>query len=350
MVGYGETSGGAIVRELRASGHEVLVTPTRACATKNEHIHATYRDLAERDLRGVDCLFMYNTHHQFAAEIRRMLYERGLTGIVLAGYTHGSHWDPSDQIRANFPLLRFADLGNVMAMDTVFLVSQYMADTMADTIGRELGLRVRAEFLQKARVVGGTIDNQRLDAARVAEDAGVTIVFNHSASPAKRPAVFFLAAREVLAARPDTRVLVTRRFAPSAPGGPELYDLRRRYPDRIVLGDTMPTDDYFAWLWRSQIQVSTAFHESFGVSTVESIYAGCCSLLPPRGCYREITGEAGLYDERRLATVLLEHAADPAARRRVAVQQREAIQRYLPARVARRIADALAEARERLRA
>jgi glycosyltransferase involved in cell wall biosynthesis len=343
VVGYGATSGGAIVRELVRRGHTVDVTPRVPTATtKAGHAAQTYEELGRLDLKSYDCLFMYNTFHQFAAEVRRLMYESGATGTRLAAYTHGSHWDPSDIVRHDYPMLKFADLGNVFALDVVFLVSQYMLDVMCRTIEQELGPATAAAFRQRARVVGGTIDTERLDARRIDNAPSPSIIFNHSATPAKRPGMFFRVAAEVLADEPDVTVTVTRRFRQVDPGFTELRELRRRYPDRVFLGDTMPIDDYFTRLWQSHVQVSTATHESFGVSTVEAIYAGCCSLLPAAGCYPEIAGDAGIYAEADLAETLVRYVRDTTARERTAAAQRKAIQRFLPGAVAGRIEAALA--------
>jgi glycosyltransferase involved in cell wall biosynthesis len=351
VIGYGQTSGGAIIRELERRGHQVDRVPrTQTATTKSGLAAQTYTELGRLDLAGYDCLFMYNTFHQFAAEVRRLMDEVGASGTLLTGYTHGSHWDPSDEVRHGYPMLKYADLGNVLALDAVFLVSHYMLEVMSRTIEAELGPRPAAEFTRRARVVGGTIDAERIDAARVEQTLPPAVVFNHSATIAKRPERFFRAAAVLLAEDPDVTVTVTRRFRPGDPGYGELRELARRHPERLRLGDTMPIEDYFALLWQSQLQVSTATHESFGVSTVEAIYAGCASVLPAAGCYPEVAGDAGLYDPAvaldpdRLAAAILAQLADPGHRAVVAKQQRASIERYLPAVVAGRIEAALGAA------
>jgi hypothetical protein len=341
-VGYGATSGGAIVRELRRLGHTVDTVPAHPRGTKAEHAAQTYEELNRLDLKQYDSLFMYNTFHQFAAEVRRLLYESGAVETLLAGYTHGSHWDPSDEVRHGYPLLKFADLGNVLALDVVFLVSRYMLEAMSRTIHAELGAGAAAEFRRRARVVGGTIDTERMDAAHTEPGEGADILFNHSPTPAKQPGEFFRTVAGVLADTTDVTVTVTRRFRQADPGFADLQRLTQRFPDRVRLGDTLPIDEYFRRLWRGLIQVSTATHESFGVSTVEAIYAGCVSLLPARGCYPEVAGEAGIYRDGELGEALLRYLGSSRDRARTAAAQRQEIERYFPANVAGRIADALA--------
>ncbi|WP_214414774.1 hypothetical protein [Sphaerisporangium fuscum] len=344
VVGYGETSGNALVRELRLLGHAVRTVPTRPPATtKVGHAIQTYEELSTLDLKSFDALFMYNTHHQFAAEVRRLLYETGATGTLLTGYTHGSHWDPSDQIRHAYPMLKFADLGNVMAFDVVFLVSHYMLDVVSRTLTAELGPKVATEFAKRARVVGGTIDTDRLEAARTDKDEVPAIVFNHSPTAAKRPEVFFRRIPEVLDAHPDVTLTVTRKFYSDNPGFTELQQVIKHFPGRVTLGETMQTDAYFTRLWRSHLQVSTASHESFGVSTVEAIYAGCCAVLPTHGCYAEVTGDSGIYHrDEDMAERLNTYLSDPMATERTVRDQQRAIRRYYPSDVAARITAAIA--------
>ena len=60
----------------------------------------------------------------------------------------------------------------------------------------------------------------------------------------------------------------------------------------------MALDDYYRALWMSDLQVSTASHESLGVSTLEAMYTENCCILPRVGSYPEICGNHSeiLYD------------------------------------------------------
>jgi len=107
----------------------------------------------------------------------------------------------------------------------------------------------------------------------------------------------------------------------------------------------MPLPDYYRALWMAELQVSTATHESLGVSTLEAMHTGTCCILPRLGSYPEITGGHPdvLYDpgehqlEERL-TYFLDH---PDRRQAVAADLQVAAARYTPTVVVRRIADVL---------
>ena len=95
----------------------------------------------------------------------------------------------------------------------------------------------------------------------------------------------------------------------------------RHLGERVVHVGHLPEPDYRALLSRSDVVVSTARHEYFGVAVVEAIAAGAVPLLPRRLSYPELVPavyhDAVLYDDDlvdRLRAVLLDLAA---ARQRV---------------------------------
>jgi hypothetical protein len=85
-------------------------------------------------------------------------------------------------------------------------------------------------------------------------------------------------------------VVVTRRFRPEDPGGAAIAALAPRYPGRVSLGNDLPLPDYYRTLWRSQLQVSTASHESLGMATLEAMYTATCCVLPRVADYPALCG------------------------------------------------------------
>jgi glycosyltransferase involved in cell wall biosynthesis len=87
---------------------------------------------------------------------------------------------------------------------------------------------------------------------------------------------------------------------------------------------------YRRLLWQSDVVVSTALHEFFGISVVEAIYCGCFPVLPRRLSYPDILPAAshdaclyddleGLLERLRWALTRPEDARRAARRLRVAV-------------------------------
>ncbi|MDC7225815.1 MAG: DUF3524 domain-containing protein [Spirochaetales bacterium] len=68
---------------------------------------------------------------------------------------------------------------------------------------------------------------------------------------------------------------------------------KERWGDRILqYGYCDSKDDYLNWLKRSDITISTAIQENFGISVVEAIRYGSRPLLPDRLSYPELIPEA----------------------------------------------------------
>jgi glycosyltransferase involved in cell wall biosynthesis len=351
-VGYGITSVDAILAELPRHGVRVrCLRPEVTTGRKDVEgrrlswILESYQALLRE--APCDALFVFHAFQQFPQEIRRILADLG-SEAAITGYTHGSHWDPTDLFRfIHYPEMELTDLANLLAMDRVCVVSEHMRDVLVANVARwrpETGERLAARL----RVVGLPIHTAALDAARTDDRfASPMIVFNHSMVPAKEPGLFLDAAEHVLRAH-DCQIFLTRDVRGSAVEA-RVAALRGRWPGRVHVGETLGVEAYFRLLWRADLQVSTARHESLGVSTLEAMYTETCCLLPNRGSYPEITGNFRevLYDSHEELCARLDHfLTHVEERRRVAATLRARALRYAPSRVVPRIAEVIAEAIE----
>ena len=349
-IGYGITASTAIRTGLRAAGFDV-VRPEIAVPDDNDERAARLRWLLS-SYDGVldvlsrsppDAIFCFHAFSTFPVEFRRMLLDLGLA-LPLVGYTHGTHWDPTDTFRFQvYPRMELLDLANLHVLDRVFLVSEYLRATLWRTISA-FNAPLAKSLDAKYEVVGLPLDIERIDACRTDERwARTTIVFNHAPVASKNPELFVRVMRRVLP-RYDVQVLFTRRF-PSTQAGAAVAALGAQFPEQVMLGNDLPLPHYYRALWLAELQVSTATHESLGISTLEAMHTGTCCILPRLGSYPEITEENPdvLYDlgegqlEERL-TYFLEH---PDRRQAVAADLQRAAARYAPAVVVRRIADVL---------
>jgi glycosyltransferase involved in cell wall biosynthesis len=353
-IGYGITASAAIRDGLRALGFDLRrprsAVPTKGRGVQEERLSwilATYRSV----LRALaddppDVIFSFHAFSTFPAEIRRMALDLGRS-IPIVGYTHGSHWDPTDTFRFEvYPGMELVDLANLHVLDRILLVSEYMRTTLRDTIGA-FNSRLAERLDAKAVVVGLPLDVRRIDACRTARPTPrPTVVFNHAPVSSKNPDLFARVMLRVLP-RYDVDVLITRDFAPGQPGGAAMAELAERFPERVILGRDMPLDEYYRALWSADLQVSTATHESLGVSTLEAMYTGNCCILPRLGSYPEICngnpdvlyelGEGSL--EERLCH-FLDH---PDHRRAVAAELQRMTVKYHPETVVAKIARAVLE-------
>ncbi|MGW1779503.1 glycosyltransferase family 4 protein [Streptomyces sp. NPDC002143] len=363
-MGFGVTCADALVRGLAAHGEDVdvlTVAPTAHQTAWTARCLEAF-DAAVHGPRRPDVVLAFHAFWPFTCDLRRILDDAGAR-LPLVTYTHGTHWDPTDLFRfERYPRLRWADLGNLLAADRVLLVSDCLHQTLLSSLA-EAGPVAAKELTARLRPVGLPLDLARIDAARPPEHeeskeheesdrdgggggGGVTIVFNHAPIPAKRPELFVAAADEVLR-RTSARFVVTRHFPAGGPAGTALRELCRRHPGRVTLGADLPLDAYFRTLWQSDIQVSTALHESLGVATLEAMATETCPLLPATGAYPEITdGDPDvLYDRPEdVADRLCALVADPAHRRRTARRHSARTRTaYAPERVAGAVREVLAE-------
>jgi glycosyltransferase involved in cell wall biosynthesis len=319
-LGYGITSSSAIQRSLEQRGIEVVkpvVTVNGQDDSSNlrrvQWIADMYPAIQAALVHAKpDVVFLFHSFVTFPTVVRKMTQDIGRV-VPIVGYTHGSHWDPTDLHRTElYPGLQLADLANLHVLDRLFVVSHYMKTVLTENI-RTVNPSLAAEVEDRTRVVGLPVDVDLIDGYRTAAKFDrPTITFNHSPSTAKRPAVFFEAAAGVLRSH-DVNILVTRRFSPESPGGARLKAITDRYPDRVILGDDMAIPDYYTALWKSDLQVSTASHESLGVATLEAMATGNCCVLPDIGAYSELVrGDADvLYDSSPAElTARLRHLLD----------------------------------------
>ncbi len=351
-IGYGITASTAIRTGLEAAGFDVVRPKVAVPDDSDERVTRLRWLLSSYDgaldvlsTAAPDIVFCFHAFSTFPVEIRRMLLDLGLE-LPLVGYTHGSHWDPTDTFRSQaYPGMELLDLANLRVLDRIFLVSDYLRATLWRNISA-LSAPLATSLDAKCEVIGLPLDVERIDDCRTQERWGrTTVVFNHAPVASKNPELFVRVMRRVLP-RYDVQVLFTRRFSPAQAGGAAVAALAARFPEQVVLGNDLPLPDYYRALWMAELQVSTATHESLGISTLEAMHTGTCCILPRLGSYPEITGDHPdvLYDlgegqlEERL-TYFLEH---PERRQAVAADLQRAAGRYTPGVVVRRIADVLA--------
>lgn len=348
-IGYGITASTAIRDGLQELGFNVDY-PTGEPPAGDERLSwnlSMYRSaLKALTSEPPDIIFIFHIFAIFPVEIRRIALDLHKP-VPLVGYTHGSHWDPTDTFRFEaYPDMELLDLANLVALDRVFLVSEYMHATLRNNIGafnRAVADRVAA----KAAVVGLPLDTRRIDSCRTDERfPRTTVVFNHAPVSSKNPELFVRVTDRLLP-RYDLNVLFTRAFPVDQAGGKAIADLAERFPDRVILGHDLSLDEYYRALWMADIQVSTASHESLGVSTLEAMYTENCCVLPRLGSYPEICGNHAdaLYElgedalEERLGYFL----ENPEKRRAVAAELKRCTASYHPDAVVGKIAKTLNE-------
>ena len=112
------------------------------------------------------------------------------------------------------------------------------------------------------------------------------ILWNHRWEFDKNPAQFFMLLERLDGMGLPFRLALAGESFRNKPT--EFLEARERFGDRVVHFGYATNEQYRALLQRSDIVISTAIHDFFGMATVEAIYAGCCPLLPNRLAYPEL--------------------------------------------------------------
>ena len=173
-----------------------------------------------------------------------------------------------------------------------------------------------------ARGGGGHADSAASDLGPRVLDLPL-ILWNHRWEFDKAPDVF---ARAVLGlAEEGVAFELAIAGEPTDNPHPSLFELRDALGQRVVHFGLAPTRaEYLALLHRSDIVVSTARHEFFGIGMVEALAAGCLPVAPRRYNYPALVppelhsqffwdDEDGLRERLRAATELFASGPDEAA-------------------------------------
>lgn len=124
----------------------------------------------------------------------------------------------------------------------------------------------------------------------IQKDDPPLVIWNHRWEHDKNPEAFFDALSAVRQCGIDFRVAV---LGESYIHIPQVFDTaKERLNDCIVQWGYVPArQDYYRWLRRGHVVISTAHQENFGISVVEAVRHGCLPLLPNRLCYPELLPE-----------------------------------------------------------
>ncbi|MFO7839714.1 MAG: DUF3524 domain-containing protein, partial [Desulfosalsimonadaceae bacterium] len=126
-----------------------------------------------------------------------------------------------------------------------------------------------------------------------AEYAGVQpgctplIVWNHRWEFDKQPEVFFAALEKAAQKKIPFSLAILGGAGETVPA---VFDTARaRFGQRICqFGWVEDKNEYFQWLQKADVVISTSIQENFGISVVEAMRFGCLPLLPDRLSYPEI--------------------------------------------------------------
>ncbi len=155
------------------------------------------------------------------------------------------------------------------------------------------------------------------------------ILWPHRWEPDKAPHVFSRAIDKLVAAGADFALVLAGHDPADSPIRRELVE---RHGDRIVAIGPFSRREYEDWIHRSDVVVSCAEHEFFGVAVVEAALAGCVPVLPDGLSYPELIPQsmqpAVLYQRGHFGSRLLEVVADLEAYRAALIDLPRALTKF----------------------
>lgn len=192
--------------------------------------------------------------------------------------------------------LAFINYVSALAADRVFFNSRYHLNAFLDELPRLLKhypdfteLESIERLRAKSEVLPPGLDLRRLDGLKPPQqrEGPPLILWNHRWEYDKNPRAFLNALVRLADEGFAFEVALTGENVRQS--AEEFEAARDRLGRRVVqYGYVERFEDYARLLWDADVQVSTAYHDFFGLSTVEALYCGCAAFLPRRLNYPDL--------------------------------------------------------------
>lgn len=155
------------------------------------------------------------------------------------------------------------------------------------------------------------------------------ILWPHRWEPDKAPEVFQRSLQKLANAELDFRLVLAGDDPVASPVRAAIVE---EHTDRVLAVGLFERADYERWLHDSDIVVSCANHEFFGIAVVEALMAGCTPVLPHALSYPELIPpelhQSALYPAGTFGTHLADVVANLAERRSATASLASAMQRW----------------------
>lgn len=234
------------------------------------------------------------------ASVPRVLYFH--ENQLLYPNRHTAEWD------YQFPL---TNITSALAADRCLFNSGYNLDGFLAAIPAFLKefpdhqpRDVAERIAVRSMVLPPPFDPRPFDACRPVRGKRPRIVWPHRWEHDKDPDAFFAALEALAKEGLEFEVVVCGQSFRETEEG--VGEAAARLGDRLVhLGEPATRAEYALLLASSDIAVSTARNEFFGIAMIEACYAGCAPVVPDRLAYPELYPPASRYAGHEQLVALL---------------------------------------------
>lgn len=214
-----------------------------------------------------------------------------------------------DKSRHQFTAINF---NTALVSDRIAFNSQYNKLTFMDScrqlINKAADVHLEdtmSRIEEKSTVIYPGIDTEMDDISTVMINPVPIICWNHRWEHDKNPEEFFYSLEELAEkGYPFKLIILGQAFREIPP----IFDLAKKtFAEQILhCGYVSSKKEYFGWLKKADIVVSTALHEFFGISVMEAVAAGCIPVVPDRLSYPELYPQYFRYQDGELPLKLAE--------------------------------------------
>jgi len=221
------------------------------------------------------------------------LARRTLGGAAFVIYMHenqlGYPLSPRDRADLSYPMINWTSMA---VADLVIFNSNFHRDEWFDEVPRFLQQfpdYQQQSFVpaveKRSIVLPVGVDLARFDRAPRRESPVARVLWNQRWEYDKGPAELAAAMTELDRRGVDFELILAGEQFPTDPE--EFVRLRARLGSKLVHYGWAEPGEYISLLKSSDIVVSTAHHEFFGIAITEAVYAGAFPVLPDRLVYPE---------------------------------------------------------------
>lgn len=160
------------------------------------------------------------------------------------------------------------------------------------------------QIQEKSQILFPGVDFAEVSREEKKKKSIPVICWNHRWEHDKDPESFFHALLEIEKLGYDFKIVV---LGQSFRQNPSCFtEAQKKFGNKFLhFGFVESRKEYFQWLGKSDIVVSTAQHEFFGISVIEAVRAGCLPIVPDRLSYPELYPDKFRYSEGGLVKKLI---------------------------------------------